>query len=688
MPFCRACGRSHTLGWAFCGACGHPTADPGPPADAAQSVTSGPSPSLADPTVVLPSPTKPLDGTKVQAGHDERVGPYRIVGKIGAGATGTVYLAHHDDLHRDVAIKRLAARLYDDQRFRDRFAKEAQTMAELNSPHCVAVYDYIDTGTTAFVVMERVEGASLRHVMNRAGRLTPEQALGVLDGALRGLSDAHQAGLVHGDIKPENILVDQDGLSKLADFGLSRQSGQASSAGTLAYMSPEQIRSEQVDHRSDIYAAGVLLYELLGRRTPFTGQSSAEVVANVLHQPAPPLVGQAASVNKLLSKALAKQSDERHQTAAEFLADLRRAASDAYGPSWADRSSLAGLVGVLVGGAGGAALTVGAHATGPAWAGTAAQASGASIPGQGALLAPGASIPSSISAVGARRVAAGLGRRQRIVAAIASHKLVAVAVASVVAATSGGGAYLEVVHPFGSHRTVSVDSTHARADAVQACQTYVATYSIPSSESIPQFQRAASQAMTAASLDDSWAPLAKAMADFATLPENFLTPAQGVEDVSDSNTIHQYCGPLGIPLSFAVAPTTTTVKPDFSGLMGRYTGSTGGSGQLYVGGDGASRFTGEDLTACSKPCVTATAPQETIDFTLTSVTASADPGVYEATGPIAAESDPTDARTFAGPVGTAVKVSLIPPGILAVSFLGPSDHLCKLYGGSGAPGCF
>ena len=324
----------------------------------------------------------------------EQIGRYQVGAQIGAGATGVVYLGYQADLDRRVAIKRLSPMLVDQPGFLSRFRTEAQVMARLGHPNCVAVYDYLETPGGAYVVMEYVPGASLRDVVRHARRLSAEQSLGVLEGSLVGLGYAHGLSLIHRDLKPENILVDPGGLSKLADFGLSWDVGRRdpSLAGTPQYMSPEQVRGEALDPRSDLYSAGVVLFELLAGHPPFAAGTTAAVLAMHISAPVPPLRGVPEPVEALVWRALAKNPAQRPQSAEEFLDELQTSARRSYGAAWAERASIATLVGATVAagalaasGAGGATVA-GTQAAGTQTAGT--QAAGTTVAGS----APGPTV--------------------------------------------------------------------------------------------------------------------------------------------------------------------------------------------------------------------------------------------------------------------------------------------------------
>ena len=305
------------------------------------------------------------------------VGKYQVQAELGRGSFGIVYLGYQADLDRKVAIKELAPQLAGDPAFLQTFRYEAQVMASLDHPNCVKVYDFIETGGHAFLVSEFIEGASLRRVLETAGRLSPQQALGVLKGSLMGLGYAHQRGLVHRDIKPENILADRAGVSKLADFGQSIYAVGPGAAGGLtgspAYMSPEQAQGGRMDARSDLYSAGAVLYEFLAGRPPFTGDSAIAVMrmhgTNPVPDPRSFNPALPAEANALVQRALAKDPAYRFQSADEFLAHLEATAVAGYGRDWERTAAISGLV------AGAAAVAAGAGVA-AAGGGTAAAAGG------------------------------------------------------------------------------------------------------------------------------------------------------------------------------------------------------------------------------------------------------------------------------------------------------------------------
>jgi hypothetical protein len=311
-------------------------------------------------------------------------GKYQLQGTIATGETGTVYIAYEPGLKRHVAIKELSPSLEQQPNFLNRFRAEAQVMTGLESVNCVRVYEFFETGGRAFLVEEFIDGSSLGHVIAKVGRLSPEQALGVLKGAVSGLGYAHSQRLLHRDLKPANILVDRDGVAKLANFGqalaVSRPEATGGLAeGTPAYMSPEQVQGRATDYRSDIYSAGAVLFELLTGKPPYIADSPAEVMRMHLEAPVPdprrfnPDIPD--EVAFLVGRALTKDPATRQQSATDFFKELDSAATAGYGSDWHSRSSLKPLVATAMAGAGAVTATpTTAAARGKAGAAVAGQA--------------------------------------------------------------------------------------------------------------------------------------------------------------------------------------------------------------------------------------------------------------------------------------------------------------------------
>ena len=270
-------------------------------------------------------------------------GRYELDGVVGRGGMAELYRARDIRLDRIVAIKTLRTDLARDPTFQARFRREAQSAASLNHPSIVAVYDTGEDMMTGvpvpYIVMEYVDGRTVRDLLQDGHRLLPERSLEIIDGVLRALDYSHQAGIVHRDIKPGNVMVTRNGDVKVMDFGIARAMSDAQATmtqtaqviGTAQYLSPEQARGERVDSRSDLYSTGCLLYELLTGRPPFTGDSPVAIAyQHVRENPIPPSrVDPDVPVwaDAIVLKAMAKSPADRYQTAGDMRADLQRAAS-------------------------------------------------------------------------------------------------------------------------------------------------------------------------------------------------------------------------------------------------------------------------------------------------------------------------------------------------------------------------
>jgi serine/threonine protein kinase/Tfp pilus assembly protein PilF len=262
---------------------------------------------------------------------------YRIIEKIGAGGMGEVYLAEDTGLNRQVALKFLSSHLCQDADCRTRFKREAQAAAKLNHPNIVTVYEVSEFNSRPFFAMEYVEGQSLRELI-KAKEVPIEWVIELAIQICEGLHKAHQLGVVHRDVKPANILIDADGRAKILDFGLASVTGSdqltktGSTLGTIGYMSPEQVRGEQVDHRTDIFSFGVVLYELITGRPPFKGDNDAATLHHVTDNEIEPLVryktGVPDELQRIIDKALAKAKEMRYQHFDELKSDLKRSKTE------------------------------------------------------------------------------------------------------------------------------------------------------------------------------------------------------------------------------------------------------------------------------------------------------------------------------------------------------------------------
>lgn len=268
------------------------------------------------------------------------VGRYRISSRIDSGGMATVYRAADQVLGRDVAVKIMHPALAADPSFADRFRSEAQNAARLSHPNICPVYDYGESqgadGAGLFIVMELVDGTTLRSLLERFGRLDPDTVRHVARGAAAALDHAHAKGIIHRDVKPENILLTPDGQVKVVDFGIAKALGpQAANLtmdrpiGTVAYVAPEQITSTNVDARADVYALGATTYEMLTGRPPFTGDTPQAVAAARLRQSSmnPSISPQ---IDVAVSKATAPDPNVRFATPGEFA----RALGDGATPSF------------------------------------------------------------------------------------------------------------------------------------------------------------------------------------------------------------------------------------------------------------------------------------------------------------------------------------------------------------------
>ena len=267
----------------------------------------------------------PLDGTLLD-------GRYLVQAKIASGGTSTVYRGLDVRLDRPVALKVMDSRYAGDNQFLTRFQLEARTVARLKNPGLVAVYDQGLDARHPFLVMELIEGGTLRELLAERGPMPPHAVAAVLRPVLGGLAAAHRAGLVHRDVKPENVLISDDGDVKIADFGLVRAvaaAGITSASvilGTAAYLSPEQVRDGNASPRSDVYSVGILTYELLTGRTPFTGDSALSIAYQRLDtdvpRPSAVIEGVPTQFDDFVACATARDPADRYADAIEMAADL------------------------------------------------------------------------------------------------------------------------------------------------------------------------------------------------------------------------------------------------------------------------------------------------------------------------------------------------------------------------------
>ena len=284
----------------------------------------------------------------------KKLGRYDLIRVLGKGAMGLVYEGSDPDLGRRVAIKTIRVENLSEQAAADyehRFRVEARSAARLQHPNIVSVYDAGRDGDVAFLVMEFIQGDDLKHHLDQGIRYSLTQAVAIMEDLLSALDYAHRQGIVHRDIKPANLLIEADGRVKLTDFGVARMqdSGdvtrtQGTMVGTLKYMSPEQVQGRPVDARADLFAAGIVLYQLLTGKRPFDGDSDFAVIQQVVgHSPAAPSSlnrDLPVAVDAVVAMALAKSRDQRFDTAQAFAATLRTASREAADPTIVPPASL------------------------------------------------------------------------------------------------------------------------------------------------------------------------------------------------------------------------------------------------------------------------------------------------------------------------------------------------------------
>jgi eukaryotic-like serine/threonine-protein kinase len=334
-------------------------------------------------------------------------GRYRLIELLGQGGMATIYRARDAQLERDVAVKVLRPEYGADPDFLDRFRNEAQSAASLNHPSVVAVYDYGTDPVGPFIVMELVEGEDLATIVRRSGALPPRAAARLVAQAARAIEAAHARGFVHRDIKPGNILVTRDGRVKVADFGIARAMAESAltlpgtTLGSVHYFSPEQARGEPATPASDIYSLGIVLFELLTGRRPWTGDTAAAIatarLTGAVPSPSAAHGGIPPTLEAITRKALATSPDERFASAADmadaldlFLGEERvgdslRARGTGPGGAAAGAAGAAGAGALAAGAAAGAAAVAPGAAT-PAAADSPATVAGVARPNPGAQI--------------------------------------------------------------------------------------------------------------------------------------------------------------------------------------------------------------------------------------------------------------------------------------------------------------
>lgn len=262
---------------------------------------------------------------------------YKIIEQLGAGGMGVVYKAEDTKLHRTVALKFLSANALGGQDEKTRFVNEARTAASLSHPNICTVYEIDEVDGHTFIAMECVTGRNLRQIVAE-GPMKFGNATAIALQVAEGLQEAHDAGIIHRDIKSANIMLNEKGRPVIMDFGLAKQGGATAitqdgvSLGTIDYMSPEQAQGHAVDRRTDIWALGVVLFEMITGRMPFKGDKEHAVIYSIINTPVEPLTairtGVPMELERIVTKALAKNPDERYQSATDLMVDLRGVARD------------------------------------------------------------------------------------------------------------------------------------------------------------------------------------------------------------------------------------------------------------------------------------------------------------------------------------------------------------------------
>ncbi|HJQ34871.1 MAG TPA: protein kinase [Pyrinomonadaceae bacterium] len=350
---CPNCHQPLREGAQFCTRCGARTSDAGGTSHGgAQTASDGGS----QPTVVgvhlEPDAADPFVGRVLE-------GKYEIVAPLGAGGMGAVYLARRVLIGDEVAVKVLHSRFTNDEKLVERFRREARAAAQLQHPNVVTIHDYGEARGRdgfAYIVMELVRGESLRQLLKREGRLGAARAVALMRGVCAGVGAAHRRGIVHRDIKPDNVIVspeddDNPERVKVVDFGIAKIRDVAaestlteagSMVGTLFYMAPEQCKGEPLDARADVYSLGAMLYEMLAGSPPFTAPSITSIILKHVHEPPPPLpadLGVPPALAAAVMRALAKDPDQRPRDATEFSREIQAALNAPEAPTLAINNS-------------------------------------------------------------------------------------------------------------------------------------------------------------------------------------------------------------------------------------------------------------------------------------------------------------------------------------------------------------
>jgi serine/threonine protein kinase len=280
------------------------------------------------PTLTLETPVSTLERGGTFADR------YEIIEEVGKGGMGRVYKAFDKKIKENIALKLLKPEIASESRTIDRFRNELKFARKIAHPHVCRMYDLGEVGQMHFITMEYVSGEDLKSFIRRAGHLTEPKALSIAEQIAEGLAEAHRLGVLHRDLKPQNVMIDRDGNAKIMDFGIARSlyaagfTGSGIMVGTPEYMSPEQAEASEVDQRSDLYSLGIIIYEMVTGRVPFTGETPLSVaLKQKVETPRDPrelnsMISE--GLSGLILKCLEKDKDKRYQSAAELRADLDR----------------------------------------------------------------------------------------------------------------------------------------------------------------------------------------------------------------------------------------------------------------------------------------------------------------------------------------------------------------------------
>jgi serine/threonine protein kinase len=307
---CPQCGSENTSDSKFCRSCASPLAEPG------EYIL----------TETIRAPAKELDSGTVFAGR------YQVIEELGRGGMGRVYRVLDKKLGEEVALKLIKPEVASDEKTIQRFRNELRTARKIGHPNVTRMYDLGEDQGTHYITMEYVRGEDLKSFIRRSGRLTVDKAITIAAQVAEGLAEAHRQGVVHRDLKPQNVMIDRDGNARIMDFGIARSlsgkgiTGAGTFIGTPEYMSPEQVEGKDIDQRSDIYSLGIVLYEMLTGRRPFEGDTALDVAVKQKSEtpPDPRLLNPQISdeLDRVILKCLEKRKESRYQSAMEILSDL------------------------------------------------------------------------------------------------------------------------------------------------------------------------------------------------------------------------------------------------------------------------------------------------------------------------------------------------------------------------------